>query len=244
VGVVFAHAWYDFPHIFGLHNFTDFLDWMKVTLDTIARRDDMVWLLKPHPLESWYGHFRLADLVDAGVPSHVRVLPEETDSPTAILAADVAVTVHGTIAFEAAAQGLPVICADRSYYDDWPFAVTASSRGHYIALLTDADRMTPPDADRRNEAAAFAYFACAPHPFDANLVQLKCDSSGIALYQDIADRLGGDHADVGNEISALSEWLALGERSYSVYTKQRLLGRLPVPDSQAMGRRQAKEFAI
>lgn len=220
VGVIYAHAWYDFPHIFGLQNFANFLDWMEVTLDTISRNKDVLWLLKPHPLESWYGAFRLADFA-RDLPNHVRILPEETDSLAATLAADLGVTVHGTIGFEAAAHGIPVIGADRSYYGDWPFVHRAQSREHYQALLQDAAHLAPPADDVRGAAAAFAYLACAPHPDGADLLRLPCDSLGTALYEDIAERLRSNPAACEREMAALADWLESGTSSYSVHAKLR-----------------------
>jgi len=236
VGVVYAHAWYDFPHIFGLCNFTDFLDWMQVTLDAISHNNELVWLVKPHPLESWYGHFRLADVAKDLSP-HVYVLPEQTDSLTVTIAADVAVTVHGTIGFEASARGVPVICADRNYYSDWPFSLTANSREDYVKLLANAHRLERPDASMRAAAAAFAYLVCAPHPPARNLIQLKCDSSGLVLYRDIVDRIRSHATDVDNEISALSEWLASETHSYSIHAKCGLFGCDQASTTNAMAAR-------
>ncbi len=228
VGVIYAHAWYDFPHIFGLHNFTDYLDWMEVTLDAVSCNKDVLWFLKPHPLESWYGAFRLVDLARE-LPYHVRIMPEETDSLTATRVADLGVTVHGTIGFEAAAHGIPVIAADRSYYGDWPFVHEAQSREHYRTLLKQAAHLAPPADDVRRAAAAFAYLACAPHPDDAGLLRLPCDSLGAALYEDIAERLRSSPGVCERETAALADWLASGTNSYSVHAKLRyhasVLGR-------------------
>ena len=54
---VYFHAWYDFPHAYGMKNFTDFLDWTNSTLKIARKRKDIFWLFKPHPCESWYGGF-------------------------------------------------------------------------------------------------------------------------------------------------------------------------------------------
>ena len=220
VGVIYAHAWHDFPHMFGLHSFTDFHDWMEVTLDSISRNKDVLWLLKPHPLESWYGGFRLVDLA-RDLPDHIRILPEETDSLAATMAADLVVTVHGTIGYEAAARGIPMIGADRSYYGDWPFVQAAKSREHYQALLEQAAQLPPPADDVREAAAVFAYLSCAPHPDDAGLLRLSCDSLGTALYADIAERLRSSPGACERETAALADWLASGADSYSIHAKLR-----------------------
>lgn len=223
VGVVYAHAWHDFPHIFGLRNFTDFHDWMMATLGAISRNDDVLWLLKPHPLESWYGAFRLEEIA-RDLPDHVRVLPEKSDSLSVTRAADLAVTVHGTIGFEATAHGIPVIGADNSYYADWPIVHAARNREHYSTLLKDAVHLKPPSDEIRNAAAAFAYIAGASHPGELGLVRMPCDSLGIGLFSDIARQMRRNQEACARETTALGDWLASGSSSYSVYVKLKQLG--------------------
>jgi len=218
VGLIYAHAWYDFPHIFGLGNFTDFRDWMTVTLEAIQQNRNVLWLLKPHPLESWYGTFRLADMA-TNMPDNIRILPEKTDSLTATRAADLGVTVHGTAGFEAAAHGIPVISADKSYYSDWPFVHQARSREHYLTLLSNAADLRAPTPEVRAAAAAFAYLSGAPHPSDMGMLTLRCDSTGTPLYQDIVEHLKANSAACDRETALISEWLASGTDSYSVYGK-------------------------
>ncbi len=215
---IYSHIWFDFPHTFAMSYYTDFLDWMQLTLKTIAQNTNVLWLLKPHPVEKWYGGVCLADLTGV-LPEHVLLCPVETDSLTVQIAADAVVTVHGTIGIEAAAQGTTVLCADKSYYQDWDFAHNAGSREDYIRLLSRIDQLEPPTKQQSEHAAACAYIAFAPTPEDAGSIKLKCDSSGLILYKDILSLLKNDIEGISSEKAGMRKWISSKKHSYSVYQK-------------------------
>jgi hypothetical protein len=216
LAVIYAHVWFDFPHTFAMRNFTDFLDWMHFTIEQIRRLDGVDWVLKPHPTEHWYGSFRLEDILD-DLPPHVRITPVATDSLTTMLAADTVITVHGTVALEAAAHGIAVIAADRSHYGDWPFAKLASSREDYARLLTLIDRQKPIRPEVR--AAAAACFVAAlgqPSATDGRL-SLRCDSLGTELYADILSLMKSGRENLLTENNRIKQWLESGKGSYAVH---------------------------
>jgi len=216
--VIYSHVWYDFPHTFAMTNFTDFLDWMQFTIDHIKNSPNTIWLLKPHPTDLWYDGFQLSDVADC-LPPHVRICAANTDSLTTLIAADAVVTVHGTVGIEAAARGLPVIAADRSYYSDWDFSHLALSREHYASLLDEAQFLPPPNDEQRHRAAIFSYFAQAPHPDELGLVDMACDSLGWRLYADLLERYARGGQSLDSEQRAMSEWLDKEIHSYSVHQK-------------------------
>jgi len=211
---VYSQVWFDFPHTFGMQHFTDFLDWIRFTVAEVAGHTQLTWLLKPHPCDPWYGSLRLADVVGR-LPSHVRLCDEATDSTTVQLASDAIVTVHGTIGIEAAARGLPVLCADRSYYSDWGFTHVAKSRDDYAALLASIHTLPAPTDEQRGRAMAFAALSLAPPP--TGLLRTSCDTSGPMLYREILSRLDGDPAALRAETKAIEEWLGTRAPSYAAY---------------------------
>lgn len=218
LAVIYSHVWFDFPHTFAMGNFTDFLDWMHLTMAEACAAPDIDWVLKPHPTESWYGGFRLQDMV-GDLPSHVRLAPRDTDSLTALTAADIVVTVHGTVGLEAAAHGLPVIAADRSFYSDWGFVQQADSREDYIRLLRTAGNLPAPDEAGRQRALALISLALAPTPADAGLIEMRCDSSGSILYKDILHRYGESDPALARERDCLRAWFAEPSSSYAASIK-------------------------
>ena len=220
IGLIYSHVWCDFPHTFAMRHYTDFLDWMQFTLERIREIDTVIWVLKPHPTESWYGDYYLRD-VACDLPPHVHLAPEKSDSLTAIRAADAVITVHGTVALEAVAQGVPVICADRSYFSDWGFTHEAHSRDEYAALLENINNLPAPTEEQRRRAIACAAFALAPVAEAMGHIRLRCDSSGPVLYEDILDYLNGSPAALETEVDAMRDWLLSGHPSYAVYTRLR-----------------------
>ncbi len=216
--VVYSHVWYDFPHTFAMWNFTDFLDWMQFTLGVIREVKHVDWVLKPHPTERWYGGFELKSLLGE-LPSHIWLAPEATDSLTTMLAADAIVTVHGTVALEAAAHGLPVICGDRSYYSDWDFVHQAQSRQDYARLLQSVADLSRPNDSQRFDAVCCIGLALAPTPADVGVLEVRCDSSGAVLYEDILQHLGGADTALDRERLCIRNWLGGSAPSYSVDLK-------------------------
>lgn len=218
LAVVYAPAWFDFPHTFGMQNFTDYFDWIQLTIEYIRKNTRVNWVLKPHPCDVWYGGIRLADIVGELSP-HVRLQDEGVDSLTTQVAADYIVTVHGTIAIEATARGVPVICADQSYYGDWGFTYTAQSREEYIQLLENIEDCAPPSEEQQKLAMAFAALALSPTPNDLGLLQNSCDTSErIFLYGEIAscfDEYRNNALLI--EQRAIGKWMESSHPSYSAY---------------------------
>lgn len=217
VAIVYGHVWFDFPHTFAMRNFVDFCDWMELTLREIRTIDDVVWLLKPHPTEGWYGGFNLATVAH-DLPPHVRLLPMHTDSQTTINAADTIVTVHGTAGLEAAAAGVAVILGDRSYYSGWGVAYAAADRADYVRLLRNAGHLPRPDAVARARASACFALALAEPPDSVHALPMSCDSIGLSLYREIADRYDRLNAARRREVESIAAFLDQSEiDSFAAY---------------------------
>ncbi|MBN2446217.1 MAG: hypothetical protein JXO22_05810 [Phycisphaerae bacterium] len=208
VVLVMGHVWYDFPHTFAMANFTDFLDWAQLTLDTARQLRDAIWLIKPHPTERWYGGFSMSE-VARDLPEHVKLLPVDTDAVTALACADAVVTVHGTGALEATAAGIPVIVGDRSYYTPWQTVHAARDRNGYIELLGRAHDLPRPDqVTRDNAAACFALALGEPPP---GAMRMSCDSLQWKLNDQICDLLFHRPERLAQERNQLRQFLAQTE---------------------------------
>jgi hypothetical protein len=217
IAVIFSHIWYDFPHTFAMTHFTDFRDWIESTLARVRELDDVIWLLKPHPTEEWYGGFRLAELVH-DLPDHVRLLPTKVDNKTVLNAADCVLTVHGSVGLEATAWGIPVILADRSYFSDWDIGYAADSRSDYLRLVGEAGRLTPPTAIQKERARAAFALALGEPPDDLGAYPMGCDSRGVAVIEDVIDALRHKPDMVTVEIARLQQFMAQGDTdSYAVF---------------------------
>lgn len=216
VVLVCAHVWFDYPHTFGMSNFVDFHDWITFTVDIIKNLKDIIWLMKPHPTETWYGGFQLASLLK-GDYCNLILLPQDFDQATAISVADAVVTVHGTVGLEAAINNIPVICADKGYYSDWPFVRSAISREDYRHLLMDIAQVFTTKVDNKDLATAcFGAALAQPNQIDQRMA-VNCDSMGVQLYKDIVMFHKFKSGLVVDESKLISDWLSSGSSSYAVY---------------------------
>ncbi len=221
VALICCHVWYDFPHSFGMRNFTDFRDWTAAVLGVAYGKDDVTWLIKPHPTESWYGGFRLADLTGTP-PEHVRVLDEDVSVLAALEIAAAVVTVHGTVAVEAAARGIPVLCADKSLFSDWEFSVVAASRDEFLQRLSAIETLPAPDPQQIARAAAYAYLAVGPGEPETGLLRLPADHVAPARMFGNLLALATNGGVVRQQGRLIADWLDSGSSSFAVHHKVRL----------------------
>ena len=220
VVTVFFHAWYDFPHVYGMKNFTDFLDWTYSTLKIAKKRKDIIWLLKPHPCESWYGGFFLTQ-VAKNLPSNIHVLNESTSVTTVLDISDFSVTVHGTVAVESTEKGVPVICADKTCFDDWNFFYSASSKSDYenklLGLNKNSFKVTK---EMVNNASICAYLTMAPANKETKIAKLISDHFPPSkLFSDLFKIIKFDNSYVYDQSNLITKWLESETNDFCIYHK-------------------------
>ena len=105
--LIATHCFFDSPHSYGKNVFPDFYEWLDF-LGKISEATDYDWYIKTHPdylagtkeiIENFIARYPRFTLLPADA-SHHQIIAEGID---------VALTVFGTIAFEYAALGIPVI---------------------------------------------------------------------------------------------------------------------------------------
>lgn len=110
--LIATHCFFDSPHPYGFNLFPDFHEWLSF-LGDISEKTDYDWYIKTHPdflpgnkaiIESFLQRFPRFTLIPADT-SHRQIIHEGIDF---------ALTVYGTIGFEYAALGVPVINASMS----------------------------------------------------------------------------------------------------------------------------------
>lgn len=219
--LVCCHAWYDFPHSFGMTNFTDFQDWIETVLKVAVANDNVTWLLKPHPTESWYGGFYLTDLI-GDLPDHIFSVPEDVSISAALDIASAVVTVHGTVAVEATARGIPVLCADKSYYTDWDFVTTARTREDFISWLNRVESLPLPGSDQRAGALAFAYLSVGPGESSVGLLRFPADHvSPWRMFSNLLALTTAGGGVVSRQGLLISSWLNSGTKNFAIFHKMR-----------------------
>ncbi len=133
---IYVACFFDFPHGYGMKRFTDMLDWLQLTIEKASLKKDILWLLKPHPMEKWYGGDKLSDFVKKQLPENLILLNDNYSGKDILEISDGLVTFHGTSAIEYAAMGKAVLVADRGWYHDCDFVLLPKSRADYSSLLT------------------------------------------------------------------------------------------------------------
>ena len=105
--LIATHCFFDSPHSYGNNIFPDFYEWLDF-LGKMSEVTDYDWYIKTHPdylpgtmeiIEGFIAKYPKFTLLPADA-SHHQIIAEGID---------VALTVYGTIAFEYAALGIPVI---------------------------------------------------------------------------------------------------------------------------------------
>lgn len=134
------HCFFDNPHAYGLGIFPDFYEWLtflgKVSLET-----DYDWYLKTHPdflpgntevIQRFLKRFQKFRLIPSDT-SHHQIISEGID---------VALTVHGTIGFEYAALGVPVVNASPcNPHIGYNFNLHPVSLEEYRAIIMNLDEV-------------------------------------------------------------------------------------------------------
>ena len=60
---IYLGNWFDFPHLYGMSRFLDILDWITSTIKSASKNKNVLWLIKPHPMDEWYGGLTLKDIL-------------------------------------------------------------------------------------------------------------------------------------------------------------------------------------
>ena len=129
---VYISNWFDFPHTYGMRNFSNFLDWINSILEIARKTSHCNWLLKPHPCDKWYGGVTIEQLVDVENSGHIGIANDSWSGKYVLKAIDAVITCHGTIGLEATSMGVPVLVSDRGWYDTIGFVKTVRNRDDFI----------------------------------------------------------------------------------------------------------------
>jgi hypothetical protein len=212
--LVANHAWFDFPHSFGMKNFTDFLDFTLFTLDCAIKNKHIDWFFKPHPTEEWYGGFKLEDIIPKN-HNNIFLMDNVQKKIKPISFFDTVITVHGTIALEAASLNKTVICADNSYFSDWPFVYSPNSKEAYKLILNDIKNLKIKNAETANLAAACLYGSLGSPDNNSNRLTLNCDSLGMNLIPNIIKIITNQNVKILSEVSLLKDWFESNQKNFS-----------------------------
>jgi hypothetical protein len=138
--LVATHCFFDSPHSYGKNTFPDFYEWLEF-LGEMSERTDYDWYIKTHP-DYLPGTKEIIDAFVARYPKF-SLLPSDASHMQIIAEGiNVALTSIGTIGFEYAALGVPVINASMNNpHIAYEFNLHARDVEHYRELLENLDTL-------------------------------------------------------------------------------------------------------
>ncbi len=105
--LIATHCFFDSPHSYGKNVFPDFYEWLDF-LGKISEVTDYDWYIKTHP-DYLAGTKEIIENFIARYPRFTLLPADASHHQISAEGIDVALTVYGTIGFEYAALGVPVI---------------------------------------------------------------------------------------------------------------------------------------
>jgi len=210
---IYSACFFDFPHTYGMNRFTDMMDWLEFTLKKASENKEVLWLLKPHPMEQWYGGIKLIEILINKLPNNIKLLPYSYSGKDIIEISDGVVTLHGTCGIEFAAMGKPVLIADQGWYHDCDFAMFPKSREDYGNLLTtnwfDKVNITK----TKNQAELFSGIFFGIPKWQKDLI-LPDDGDKELLRQKIPYFVRNEIELIGKEINLIKRWINSASYDY------------------------------
>ena len=136
--LIATHCFFDSPHTYGINIFTDFYEWLSF-LGKVSEKTDYDWYIKTHPdylpgneeiLNKFLEKYPKFTLIPSDI-SHKQIIKEGINY---------ALTVYGTIGFEYAALGVPVITASICNPTiSYNFNIHPKTIDQYMAVLMDLE---------------------------------------------------------------------------------------------------------
>ena len=210
---IYASKWFDTPHAYGMKNFRDFLDWTQLTLGAAKERTDVSWLIKPHPIDDWYGGIKLRDLIDPEIADHICIADDSWHGKDVMDAVDALITTHGTAGVEYSFAGKPVLCADQGWYSRHEFVTAAPSRDAYLALLGDSWWQDHDLARGADAAALFSGLFYGVPAWQEGLI-MPDDLLQDEVCDVIAPLISGNTEAMETELATIRDWYDSGRAAY------------------------------
>jgi hypothetical protein len=138
--LIATHCFFDSPHSYGKNTFPDFYEWLDF-LGKMTECTDYDWYIKTHP-DFLPGTKEIIDGFIARYPGFT-LLPSDASHHQIIAEGiNIALTAYGTIAFEYAALGIPVINASMNNpHIAYDFNLHAPDPETYRRMLLNLDEL-------------------------------------------------------------------------------------------------------
>ena len=138
--LVATHCFLDSPHIYGKFFFSDFMIWLNF-LNSISKMTNYDWYIKSHPNFNPITYKILKAFVKKN--RNFKILPLNYNHKQIISEGiNFVLTVHGTIGWEYAYMGIPVINASKNNpHYQFKFNINPKSLKEYKKILLNLDKL-------------------------------------------------------------------------------------------------------
>lgn len=195
--LVATHCFFDSPHSYGDNVFPDFYEWLEF-LGKISKKTNYEWYIKTHP-DYLPGTLEIIQSFIQRYPRFCLLPPETSHHQIIQEGIDLALTVYGTIAFEYALLGVPVLNASRNNpHAAYSFNLHAGSAAKYKNLL-----LNPKTFHHKIPKSQVYEYYFMKHIFNTENIFFK-------NYEKAIFELGGYEHQFGPEVYRLwmNEWSA------------------------------------
>ena len=156
VYTLYAHTFSDIP-LCASQAFPDLAAWYEETLAYARNRTDITWIIKPHPLDKVYdttGFIAQSKSACQNFP-HIKFADDSLSRHELLAITDLAITVRGSIGFEAPMLGIPALCAGRGPYSACKTASIVTDKASYFTALEVSPALKP---EALTHARCYYYF--------------------------------------------------------------------------------------
>jgi hypothetical protein len=154
--VIYAHDFYDSPHVNRKLEFADFYQWLKGTLSALAEAEDTSVFIKVHPNGIRGCKEELIELVNSFNKTQFHILDESVSNHNIIeFKPDLIATARGTVGIEMAYFQIPTVALFDNIYSNFSFVHTAYTKEEYFSILRGEKY---PDIDYHEESIFSFYY--------------------------------------------------------------------------------------
>ena len=223
VAVILPHILWDGSFFYGKDLFDDYTQWFVETIRAACANSRLQWVIKIHPAHvvknkavNYLGKTAEVNVIErvfGNLPDHVKLAYPDTDLSTYSFyeIADYAVTVRGTVGFEASLLGVPVVTAGTGRYDRRGFTLDSNTRQEYLHKLATLETYPRLSKEQIEIAERYAYGALLCRPLSLSSVSLEYARDGKATMKVTVHCQTRQQWLESPDMRKLADWIADGK---------------------------------
>lgn len=151
--LIALHIFKDGPHHSFSNIYNDYYQWTIDTLEYLRNKNNVIFLVKPHPSTSRYNEDEIIKkLAKDYSTEYIKFLPADVSTNSLIDIVSSVITYCGTIGLEFACFGIPIITLGRAFYSDFSFNYSPKNLEDYYNYLDNIENIPLLPEDKTNIA--------------------------------------------------------------------------------------------